>query len=559
MSSSRLSSSLVLSPLLAVLSQAAFAVDVPTAGSQLQQIQPAPMQQREIPPQLQVKPEAVPATPVSAGQKIIIRTLTIVGAKMFPESTLLGLTGFVPGTAYTLAELRVMAAKISDFYRRKGYFVAQVFLPPQDIKQEAITVQVLEGNYGQINLKNQSKAKDSLIKKLLAGLNPGDTIDATPLEERLLLISDLPGVIVNSVMAAGTEVGTSDLNVDITAAPRVTGSLDADNQGNRYTGADRLGASVYINEITGLGDSASVRVLSSGTGLNYARLAYQMQFGRLKLGVAYADMAYRLGHEFTVAQLRGNAQVATLFGGYALHRSRNSNLSLQLGFDNKTFQDKQGADATFVEANKTLRVLSATLSGDNRDGVLQGGENNYSTTLGAGNASLKNPTLLANDAVTAKANGQYLKLAYTLSRQQNLTNTVSLYGALNGQFASKNLDASEKISLGGATGVRAYPVGETNGDQGYILNLEMRKQFGAQTQVVGFVDNGSAMINKTPWAAVTTPNHHTLSGIGAGVNWSSANNKVMVKAFYATRLGSAPAVSAPDTFGRFWLQAVTYF
>ena len=55
-----------------------------------------------------------------------------------------------------------------------------------------------------------------------------------------------------------------------------------------------------------------------------------------------------------------------------------------------------------------------------------------------------------------------------------MTDRVSLYAAINGQFASKNLDISEKMGLGGANGVRAYPEGEAYGDQGYVLNLEAR-------------------------------------------------------------------------------------
>ena len=61
-------------------------------------------------------------------------------------------------------------------------------------------------------------------------------------------------------------------------------------------------------------------------------------------------------------------------------------------------------------------------------------------------------------------------------RLQGVTDTLSLYAAFNGQVASKNLDNSEKMGLGGPAGVRAYPTGEAYGDQGYILNLEARAQ-----------------------------------------------------------------------------------
>ena len=148
-------------------------------------------------------------------------------------------------------------------------------------------------------------------------------------------------------------------------------------------------------------------------------------------------------------------------------------------------------------------------------------------------------------------------------RLQSVTDTVSLYAGVSGQVASKNLDISEKMQLGGINGVRAYPEGEAYADQGYLLTLEARflvprfsEQFPGQLQLFGFVDTGRVSLNKNPWDL--RDNHRTLSGAGIGLNWSAANNFV-VKTSYARKLGSATATSAPDKSGRFWVQAVKYF
>ena len=45
---------------------------------------------------------------------------------------------------------------------------------------------------------------------------------------------------------------------------------------------------------------------------------------------------------------------------------------------------------------------------------------------------------------------------------------------MRGQLAFDNLDSSEKMELGGAYGVRAYPEGEAFGDEGYIATAEAR-------------------------------------------------------------------------------------
>ena len=89
-----------------------------------------------------------------------------------------------------------MAAKIADHYHTNGYFVAQAYLPAQDIKDGAVTIAVIEGRYGSVTLRNQSNLSNSLANGLLGGVNSGDTIAIAPLENRLLLLSDIPGVNV---------------------------------------------------------------------------------------------------------------------------------------------------------------------------------------------------------------------------------------------------------------------------------------------------------------------------------------------------------------------------
>ena len=119
------------------------------------------------------------------------------------------------------------------------------------------------------------------------------------------------------------------------------------------------------------------------------------------------------------------------------------------------------------------------------------------------------------------------------------------------------------MQLGGMNAVRAYPEGEAYADEGYVATLEARmklpklsEQMPGQMQLIGFVDAGSVTINKNPWFA--GKNTRSLSGAGAGITWAD-NNNFFVRAYYARKLGSEPAISAPDRSGRFWIQAVKYF
>ena len=545
---------------LATLSQMVSAQQPPSAGSQIQQIPPAPIPQRAA-PGIRIEPGNAPAAPAADAAKIAVNALHVTGNSIYSEAELVALTGFRPGGELTLGDLRGMATKISDHYHRHAYFVAQAYLPPQDIKDGAVTIAVIEGAYGNVTLNNQTNLSNDVAYGLLAGLNTGDPIVIAPLESRLLLLSDIPGVTVRSTLIPGASIGASDLIVDVVPGQRVTGSVDADNAGNRYTGANRVGGTVNFNNLAGRGDVLSFRGVTSGNGLLYGRAAYQMQFGKATAGVAYSHLKYELGKDFESLAAHGTARIASVYGSYPLIRSRNTNLYGLVGFDAKTFRDE--VDTTSSVTDKRAKVGFASLYGVHRDTFGGGGLNNYSLTLSAGEVDIRTPAALAVDAATARTNGDFAKLALSAARLQRVTDKVSLYGAITGQIASKNLDISEKMTPGGAYGVRAYPPGEAYADQGFVATLEARyvlpklvETMPGLIQLIGFVDTSVVTINKEPWAP--GDNHRTLSGAGFGLTWTDYNNFV-VKAYYAFKLGGDAATSAPDRSGRFGIQAVKFF
>lgn len=541
-------------------SQAALAQVPVGAGGQLQQIPPVPSLDRPQ-PDIDLNPPAPIAEAVPAGPKVVVAALRISGQSLFPEATLVAATGYRPNTQLDLADLRALAAKITRYYNDRGYFLAQAYVPAQDIQGGAVTIAVIEGQYGKIGLNNQTNLSDGTANAILAGLDSGDIVATAPLERRLLLLSDVPGVRVRSTLSPGTAVGTSDLLVDLTPGRRVSGSVEADNAGNRYTGAYRAGGTVNFNNPLGIGDVLSLRVLSSFDGLAYARASYQALVGKATVGVAFAHLDYELGREFKSLDASGNAKIASVFASYPIDRSRDSNLSILVGADAKWFEDKFGLIGSV--SHRRTQVGSIGLSGDARDGFGGGGWTAYSAGVSFGNLDIRNPADRAIDAATARADGGYGKAQFSLARLQSLGGPLSLYGLVRGQIAFNNLDISEKMELGGAYGVRAYPEGEAYGDQGYIATVEARlslermmKSLPGDLLLFAFVDVGEVDFAKDPWFAGS--NHARRSAYGAGLSWAAPAG-FFVRATYARKLGDAVATSAPDRSGRFWFQVAKTF
>lgn len=143
---------------------------------------------------------------------------------------------------------------------------------------------------------------------------------------------------------------------------------------------------------------------------------------------------------------------------------------------------------------------------------------------------------------TAKTSGAYQKFLLSFSRLEYLTEELRFYAGVSSQFAPQNLDSSEKFSLGGPYGVRAYPVNEALGDQGYLLNFELRYKIYNNVDVTGFIDHGGIVLHANPWANSNPgiPAQYTLSGGGVGLNWSIPGDFI-VRGTLAQRIGSNPA------------------
>ncbi|WP_426038886.1 ShlB/FhaC/HecB family hemolysin secretion/activation protein [Brevundimonas sp. DC300-4] len=554
-----LRSSLIAAALLAV-SQNAAAQQPPGAGTQLQQIPPVALPGRMAPDTRIERPE-VASDAAADGVQIRVNALRITGATLFSESELVAATGFVPESELTLPELRNAAAAITRFYNSRGYLLAQAYLPAQDVLEGTVTIAVIEGRYGAIELRNQTRLSDGVARRILDGLDPADPVAIAPLERRLLLLSDIPGVIVRSTLSPGAQVGASDLTVDLAPGPLISGSLEADNAGNYYTGAYRFGGSINLNNPTGLGDLLSLRLLVSTEGLAYGRVAYQAPIGAATVGVAYTHMRYDLGREFSALDAGGTADIVSVFASYPLIRSRNANLQVFASADAKFLTDEIGLVSQV--SDKTIRSLTAGLRGDSHDPVGGGGWNTGSVAWTAGELDIESPRERAADAISAHSQGGFGKLQYAVSRLQMVGGPLSIYGALRGQVATANLDSSEKMELGGAYAVRAYPEGEAYGDDGYVATVEARLSLDQWTstlpgrfQLIAFVDAGEIDFAHDPWFA--GPNHARRSGGGAGLIWSGPDD-LTTRVTYAHRLGDQIATSGPDDGGRAWFQIVKLF
>lgn len=527
---------------------------VPDAGRLLQETRPPPSLPPREAPTIQI--EEAPAPHVPQGPLIHVARLRITGATVFTEPELHALVADGEGKQLSLSALRALAERITQHYRSHGYLLARAYLPAQDVTSSGVQIAVLEGRLGEIRVDNAAGVGGAALAPL-AQLHPGDVAHGRTLERNLLLLSDLPGVEVKSTLKPGATLGAADLLVDVAPGRRVTGSVDFDTFGNRFSGQYRLGGIVYLNNPLQLGDQAALRAMVSDEGMTYLRGSYQFPVNAQgsRVGLAWSDMHYRLGKDLAALEAEGEAQIGSLYAMHPFLRSRTFNLYGQLQYDRLRLKDRINATATAID--KRLNNWSVALNGDVQDGFA--GANSFSVAYTAGDLDL-DPVSRALDAATARSGGNFRKWNLSWLRLQPLTGTFSLYFSATAQLASKNLDSSQKLSLGGVYAVRAYPQNEAPGDEGYVASLEARYNLPLSVpglwQLTAFMDTGRVTLNKRPWTA--GENNRTLSGAGFGLNAEPAAHWYL-KASLAWKLGGGRPLSDVDRSPRVWLQAGRFF
>lgn len=527
---------------------------VPDAGSLLQQARP-PSQPAPASGETGLKIEREGKADVPASMPFDVKSIRISGSTVFDEHVLHDLVKDAEGRRLTLAEVHALAERITAWYRSHGHALTRAVVPAQVVRDGVIELRVVEARYGGVELKNSSAVADSLARETLAALTPGNMIEQRPLERSLLLLSDLPGTNVSGTLKPGAEVGTSDLNVDLTGGPPVAGSVRLDNEGNAYTGRVRLGASMNVYNPLHHGDVLSVGGVTAGERMAYARLAYEgvLNGQGTRAGAALSALHYRLGGALEPLGAKGDAEVASLWLAHPLVRSREFNLHAQLQWDRQELRDR--VSVSDVANDRHVDQGTLAVSGDITDILFGQAITSFSAAVTSGRLNFDDAKAQLADAATAGTQGSFSKWNLNLNRLQRLMDRLSLYLAFSGQWAAKNLDSSEKMVVGGPSGVRAYDTGALSADVGRQLSVELRQAFspvlGGSLQALVFVDTAKVTPNRHPW--IDDISTTTLSGAGVGLRWTGAG-RWSVDASVATPTGSEPGVPSVVRKTRGWVQ-----
>ncbi|KHA54479.1 hypothetical protein NM74_21790 [Aeromonas hydrophila] len=371
-----------------------------------------------------------------------------------------------------------MTFAVTTYYRNQGYVVAKAILPPQKITDGNLTIRVVEGRWDEPSVANHSRLNAAFAQKMVrTGICSNNTCDAavatrSDIEREVLLLSELPGVSAQVSLAPGQVAETTQLNVTLKKGKPYGGYISADNQGSAYSGRGRAMGGVYINNLTGYADQLNASfMLSDSADMLTGTLEYSMPVGYYgtRGGLRYSYLDYSLKGPFSALDARGNYSEWRGYITHPLVRSADARMNVRADlFEQQTQDERRQTDAD----KRTIR--GGAFGVDGLYALLPNGLTGASLNGTVGTTDLRNELVRAIDARTVGINGGFARLNIGLSHEQSIGSRLAFYNRLDGQLASHNLDGSQKMSLGGPGGVRAYGVGEGSADTGLVYTTELR-------------------------------------------------------------------------------------
>ena len=466
----------------------------------------------------------------SVGPLVYIETISVIGNTTLPEDKINQIIEPFVGRNLSTTEIHEVSDSLMDALRKAGAFTAKVYILPQDIDDNRLVLNIMEGHLAEDGIllsHSSNRVKDDVITDQLENtLNPGSKLTAKKYERAVLLTNDLPGIKkTKNLIFPADNVGEAGFAVSPEDENLVTGSLYYDNFGSYFTGRNRWGGTAQLNSPSGHAERliAGGNISDYGTVFGYTDFSLPLYPNGLRGGVTLDFLNYKTDQP---NDLRGTGLDGSLYLYYPIIRSRLKNLHSELRYTYTALDDENDLGTI---TDRVLNVGSLNFYGDVADSFFGGGVTTAKLEGFLGDVNLDGYEPFKEfDAFTADTQGSFSRMTLSLTRLQHLVGDLQAYIAFNSQFASKRMDPAQSIAFGGPYNFPGYQVGDIFGDDGWMIHTDLRYNFKAppwngNLQASVYYDYGwikthtAAVVGGFPVPGAEDKGYH-LQSAGAGLS-----------------------------------------
>jgi len=457
---------------------------------------------------------------------ITVSQFEVIGNTVFSQAKLAEVLEPYTKKPISFAELLKAQEAINQLYVKEGYITSGAFIPPQELKDGVVKIEVIEGEVEAINIVGLQRLKQGYIRSRLAlatkaPLNQNRLLQALQMLQLDPLIGNL-----SAELAAGSRPGISVLEVKVREAKAFYGSLSIDNQRSPSVGTIRRQVQLGHNNLLGFGDRFHAGYVNTDGSNSLDDLSYSIPInahnGTVSLSYSLTNSNI-VESPFNTLDIKSESRNYQFTYRQPLKQTPNEEISI-------------GITGSRQESKTSLLGIPYPLSiGANDQGetkisairFFQEYTNRNSEQVFALRSQFSLGLNLFDSTINAKApdseffawrgQAQYLRL---------LTPDTTLLLRGDMQIADRPLLPLEQLSIGGQQSVRGYRQDNLLADNGLFMSAEVRTpilkmpKWQTTVQLAPFFDFG------TVWNdghSETVISQRTLSSVGLGLRFLVGN------------------------------------
>ncbi|KWK07720.1 ShlB/FhaC/HecB family hemolysin secretion/activation protein [Burkholderia stagnalis] len=499
---------------------------------------------------VQVAPQA-PQLQELLSRHLTPTTFQVEGVKSVPFEEISRRFTPLVGKDITIGELIETANGVTKLYQERGYALSFAFIPAQTFDNGVVRVTVVEGYVSDVKVTGKPGAMESKIRAIAAHITADRPLRRATFERYVNTFGLLPGVSVKAnVPPPQTTDGatTLELNVERKAFnissgidfnhPGVQGLITATENGLTSFG-EQLSISALVppgrDKVTYVAFSGAVPVGSSGLVTRLDASTYRGKPTDNPGLPSYVERTVKnekLGLSASYPLLLNNQR--SLLGtvsGYASHnedRYQNQITGATLENRSQVRVLQMQLDYTSV-GPKQVRKLSVNVA---KGFDILGASKSQDITVGNATTSLPSPISLT-----------FVRTGATYTQTNEWPFRIGTSVSLTGQYSPDSLPTSEQISFGAQRYALGYQPGETSGDSGWGMSLEVNRAFSPGWTYLKTITPYVAYDMARVYLHAGTPQPNRLSSVGIGVRLSDSRY-YNLDLSVAKPVGDAPVESA---------------
>ncbi len=425
---------------------------------------------------------------LSGMSEVKVKNFVFSGNSIFSSEVLSAQVTKFQGRVISAAELQEVRQIITDYYTDAGYVNSGALIPDQAVKNGEIEIQVVEGKLSKVLLdaNDTRRLKDKYITTRLK-IDNDTPLNTKDLQKRLQILQQNPLIKrFNAELGPGLTRGEAVLNLSITEERPYGYGFSINNHRSPSVGAWRAEAYGHHDNLSGWGDSLSVRY-GLTRGLNDYSVDYRLPIPgyetTLELHADSSDSQV-VAAPFDQLDIESDSNTYSIGLRHPFYQNYNADDYHFRVFDMSLGLERRRSHTALL--GRSFNFSPGVENGMSRVAAIRFGQNwldrsrdqviAFSSRFGFGIDALdstvnETPEGAAQEIPDSRFTtwlGQFrwVKRLSTLDSQ--------LWFRADGQWTNDALLPLEKFAIGGANSVRGYRENQMTRDKGAVVSLEWR-------------------------------------------------------------------------------------